>query len=85
MQDRCHDRRLRIAETEIAAIDACPCGVLQLHLGTFSIRFTVDGLTKVHQTLTQALERLGAAPPNLDAPHEDHAMMLAPTTKRGAA
>ena len=38
--------RTRLAESEVAAVDLCDCGMMQLHLGPFSLRLTPDALSK---------------------------------------
>ena len=46
--------RTRLAETDVAAVDACDCGLLHLHLGPFSLRLTPTSLQTLLATLAQA-------------------------------
>lgn|GEM_PF-5605057 len=55
--------RVRLAKSAIAAVDACQCGMLQLHLGAITIRMTPPALAELESTLRAALrehyERFG--------------------------
>lgn len=46
--------RTRLAETDVAAVDACDCGLLHLHMGPFSLRMTPTSLQALLATLAQA-------------------------------
>ena len=47
--------RTRLAETEVAAVDLCECGMMHLHLGPFSLRLTPGALQGVLETLAEAM------------------------------
>ncbi len=47
--------RTRLAESEVAAVDLCDCGMMHLHLGPFSLRLTPDVLESVLDTLADAV------------------------------
>jgi len=55
--------RARLAQSAIAAVDACECGMLQLHLGALTIRMTPPAMAELESTLRAALrehsERFG--------------------------
>jgi hypothetical protein len=48
---------IRLAESESIAVDLCPCGTLQLHLGALTLRFNGVGLARLLRTLGVALVR----------------------------
>jgi hypothetical protein len=50
-------RHTRLAESSVAAIDACSCGVLQLHLGAFTLRLAPCAALELLATLDAALTR----------------------------
>ncbi len=56
--------RVRLAQGPMAAVDACQCGMLQLHLGALTVRMTPPALAELESTLRLALrehrERFGA-------------------------
>jgi len=47
--------RVRLAEGPLAAVDACECGMLQLHLGAITLRLAPCALAELESTLQQAL------------------------------
>jgi hypothetical protein len=47
--------RTRLAESEVASVDLCECGMMHLHLGPFSLRLTPGALRGLLDTLCQAL------------------------------
>lgn len=52
---RCQQTRL--AETSVAAIDECSCGMLQLHLGALTVRLAPCAAEELLATLKEALQR----------------------------
>jgi hypothetical protein len=55
-------RHTRLAESSVAAIDQCSCGMLQLHLGAFTVRLAPCAALELLATLNDALnERRSAA------------------------
>jgi hypothetical protein len=56
-----------VAESPILTIESCSCGVMHLHFGPVSMRFTEAGLHDVHRTIAQALMQV-AVP---DAPTDN--------------
>jgi hypothetical protein len=76
--------RVRLAKSAIAAVDACQCGMLQLHLGAITIRMTPPALAELEATLRAALrehsERFGEE-------EEEHfeSFLVAGRGARGAA
>lgn len=47
--------QVRLAQSELVAIDRCSCGTLRVHLGALTLRVTPEALSQVIQTLEQAL------------------------------
>ena len=47
--------RTRLAETDVAAVDGCDCGLIHLHLGPFSLRMTPTSLNGLLDTLARAV------------------------------
>ncbi len=47
--------RRRLAAGEIATVDVCECGMMQLHLGAVTVRMTPEVLADLAQTLRSAL------------------------------
>lgn len=54
-----HSGKAVVAESPILTIESCSCGVMHLHFGPVSMRFTEEGLHHVHRTIAQALMRVG--------------------------
>jgi hypothetical protein len=54
-------RHTRLAESSVAAIDQCSCGMLQLHLGAFTVRLAPCAAEELLATLHDALARRGAS------------------------
>lgn len=52
------DGKTVVAESDILTIEACGCGVMHLHFGPVSMRFTEEGLEDVQRTVTEALLRV---------------------------
>jgi hypothetical protein len=60
-QDSC--RTVRIAHSELVAVDRCSCGTLSVHLGPMTLRVRPEGLGSIIETLGAALranEELGS-------------------------
>lgn len=49
--------RRRLAENDIATVDACDCGAIHLHLGALSLRFTATAFDALAQVLETARNR----------------------------
>jgi hypothetical protein len=47
--------RTRLAEGRLAAVDACQCGMLQVHLGALTLRMAPCALAELANTLSQAV------------------------------
>lgn len=47
--------RVRLAQGPLAAVDACECGMLQLHLGAVTLRMAPCALAELESTLREAL------------------------------
>ena len=54
------DRKVVVAQSPILTIEACACGVMHLHFGAVSMRFTEEGLESVRRTIAEALLHRGA-------------------------
>ena len=54
--------RTRLAESDVAAVDACDCGLVHLHLGPLSLRMTPTSLHGLLLTLAQATGHTVALP-----------------------
>ena len=52
LRQRC--RQTRLAESSVAAVDVCDCGVMQLHLGAVTLRIAPCALAELLSTLEQA-------------------------------
>lgn len=50
-------RTVRLAQSEVAAVDRCACGMLRLHLGALTLRFTPQAFAEVLGTLGEAWGR----------------------------
>jgi hypothetical protein len=48
-------RRTRLAQGSLAAVDACLCGMLQVHLGALTLRMAPCALAELAHTLNQAV------------------------------
>jgi hypothetical protein len=47
--------RTRLAQGALAAVDACRCGMLQVHLGALTLRMAPCALSELAETLNQAV------------------------------
>jgi len=56
-RERC--RRTRLAESSVAAVDVCDCGVTHLHLGAVTLRLAPCALEELLSTLEQAVAERG--------------------------
>ena len=54
--------RRRVAESSIAAVDECDCGMFQLHLGALTLRLTPPARAELRATLGRALATVEAGP-----------------------
>jgi hypothetical protein len=52
-QDSC--QTVRIAQSELVAVDRCSCGTLSVHLGPMTLRVRPEGLGSIVETLGMAL------------------------------
>jgi hypothetical protein len=50
-------RHTRLAESSVAAIDQCSCGMLQLHLGAFTVRLAPCAGLELLATLKEAMAK----------------------------
>ena len=50
----------RLAESSVAAVDRCACGVIQLHLGALTLRFAPSAAFELLATLGDAMTRHAA-------------------------
>jgi hypothetical protein len=51
--DGCHT--LRVAQSELVAVDRCSCGSLSVHLGPLTLRVRPEGLASMVETLGAAM------------------------------
>lgn len=49
------DGKAVVAQSPILTIEACACGVMHLHFGPVSMRFTEESLESVRRTISEAL------------------------------
>ena len=52
-QDGC--QTVRVAQSELVAVDRCSCGTLSIHLGPMTLRVRPEGLGSIVETLNAAL------------------------------
>lgn len=64
---RATDEKAVVSESPILTIEACACGVMHLHFGPVSMRFTQAGLEDIHRSITEALLRVQSASPSLSS------------------
>jgi hypothetical protein len=53
VRDECHQTRL--AQSTVAAVDACDCGMLRLHIGALTLRLPPEAMRELAQTLSRAV------------------------------
>lgn len=58
LRQRC--RQTRLAESGVAAVDVCDCGVMQVHVGAVTLRLAPCALTELLSTLEQAVAERAA-------------------------
>jgi hypothetical protein len=46
---------VRLASSELVAVDRCNCGTLRVHLGALTLRINAEGLQAIMETLGAAL------------------------------
>ena len=46
---------VRLAESSVAAVDACGCGTMQLHLGALTVRLAPSAVSELLSTLGTAV------------------------------
>lgn len=49
----CH--RVRLAESSVASVDMCDCGVMHLNMGPFSLRLCPHAMSELLSTLGRAV------------------------------
>lgn len=76
-------RRRRLAESAVAAVDVCDCGVMQVHVGTLTLRLEPRAARELAATLDAALTR-HAEGPELD-PAASLSASLGSNKRRGLA
>lgn len=74
--------RVRLAEGPLAAVDACECGMLQLHLGAITLRMAPCALAELESTLRKALAEHARRFPEDDV---FHVALSSGRRERGAA
>lgn len=52
-----HGAKAVVAQSPILTIEVCGCGVMHLHFGPLSMRFTEEGLESIRRTISEALVR----------------------------
>lgn len=75
-------RRVRLAESPVAVVDVCECGVMHLQLGPFSLRIAADALVALYDTLGDAIAANEAR--ERDVPGARHGFSRTPA-RRGEA
>ena len=58
----------RLAEGEVAIVDGCDCGAMQLHMGALTLRLSNSAVTSLVATLQRALNQLADRGSFADAP-----------------
>ncbi|MET0389398.1 MAG: hypothetical protein ABW321_25715 [Polyangiales bacterium] len=46
---------VRLATSDLVAVDRCNCGTLRVHLGALTLRINAEGLQAIMETLGEAL------------------------------
>ena len=57
------DQRRVVARSSVVTVEACSCGVVHLHFGPLSLRFTRTSLDALQRSLAQACEALAPERP----------------------
>ena len=50
-------RRVRLAESEVGAVDACECGVQILHIGALTLRLTPEAFRELAALVDEGVRR----------------------------
>ena len=58
LRQRC--RQTRLAESSVAAVDICDCGVMQVHVGAVTLRIAPCALAELLTTLEHAVTERAA-------------------------
>lgn len=74
--------RTRLAQGSIASVDACQCGMLQVHLGALTLRMAPCALAELAHTLNQAV---AAHARRFSAPNEARSVLGLNRRERGEA
>lgn len=80
---RASDAKVVVSESPILTIEACACGVMHLHFGAVSMRFTEGGLEDIHRSITEALLRVQV--PSLSLTEPTAPLFMAGGPARGEA
>jgi hypothetical protein len=54
--------RVRLAEGDVAAVDRCGCGMIQVHVAALTLRLAPEALASLLGTLGQAVAANAASP-----------------------
>ena len=54
------DGKAVVAQSSILTVEACACGVMHLHFGPMTMRFTEEGLASIRNTISAALLRVAS-------------------------
>ncbi len=65
---RASDEKAVVSQSPLLTIEACACGVMHLHFGPLSMRFTQGGLEDIHRSIAEALLRVQSASPSSSNP-----------------
>jgi len=65
LQNDC--RHTRLAESSVAAVDVCACGMMQLHIGALTLRMAPCAISELLATLGEAVAQHTAARARSDA------------------
>lgn len=55
------DGKTLLAQSSVVSVEACACGVLHLHFGPVSLRFTEDALEELQRTIAEAVVQMGGS------------------------
>ena len=66
----------RLAESSIAAIDVCECGMMQLHIGAMTLRLSPCAASELLRTLSEAVAA------HSEQFRGEHALSAAPSPRR---
>lgn len=74
-------RHVRLAESAIAAVDVCECGMMQVHIGAVTLRLTSDAVSELLGTLGHAVAVQAAR----SASSDESSAQAASVMRRGQA